>query len=291
MEILGYTIENPYYTNLQTHLLVLLKRNKEKIEEKQQYAIDMNSKEYQAATYIKTEIEKYLDNLLNTYEINYIYSLIVSSRTKYFDYSEEDSPDELAKAQEFVNELIDIIDNQFKKLNFKQDKILEKQLLQHAIPMLKRNRFNIEIKNPLLDSIRKQFSSVYKKIEIATKDLEAKYDLIDITSDEIGYLTLYFQNAIERQNQNINVLIVCSTGIGSSHLLKTRVTNNFSHFHIVGTCSAHELSEYEDQDVDLILSTVRLKNTDKPYLLVSAILNQADINLINRFIDDNYGGI
>ncbi|MDO1920809.1 hypothetical protein Q2378_27590, partial [Escherichia coli] len=59
-----------------------------------------------------------------------------------------------------------------------------------------------------------------------------------VSEDEVGYLIVHFQAAMELQIARMSVLLVCSTGIGTSHLLKIRILRGFPDRMIVDVLSA-----------------------------------------------------
>ncbi|KPR39442.1 hypothetical protein AN672_32295, partial [Citrobacter freundii] len=54
------------------------------------------------------------------------------------------------------------------------------------------------------------------------------------------------------------VLLVCSTGIGTSHLLKSRILRAFPDWTIVGVVSAGSLPSVLTDDIELVVSTINL---------------------------------
>ena len=99
-----------------------------------------------------------------------------------------------------------------------------------------------------------------------------------ISEDEISYIAVYFQAAIEEAISKKSVMIVCSTGVGTSHLLEKRVKNHFPEWNIVEVISAKHLEgKSELNHIDLIISTVKLNvSLSKPVAYVSALFNKAD---------------
>ena len=104
-----------------------------------------------------------------------------------------------------------------------------------------------------------------------------------ISEDEIAYLTVYFQSAIEEVINKKSVIIVCSSGIGTSHLLEKRIKNYFPEWNIVDVVSAKQLETVLSlKYVDLVISTVQLQiSIDKPVAYVSALFNKTDERLSN----------
>ena len=96
---------------------------------------------------------------------------------------------------------------------------------------------------------------------------------------EIGYLTLYFEKYKIHRQENKNVLLICSTGVGTSELLKVRIQQNFSSLRQV-----KKNQEFIKENVDLIFSTIRvpLKIEKIPVLLISPLLTDKDIQNINH---------
>ncbi|MBP3040652.1 hypothetical protein J9303_14265, partial [Bacillaceae bacterium Marseille-Q3522] len=110
----------------------------------------------------------------------------------------------------------------------------------------------------------------------------------NLTDEEIGYITLYFQISIEdRLPKKIPILIECSSGIGTSHLLSEKIKKMFPNLEIRKIVAQHRIKKKDYDDVELVISTVK-KNSivDKPTILVSPILNDADKQKIDQFISD-----
>ena len=49
---------------------------------------------------------------------------------------------------------------------------------------------------------------------------------ISMTEEDIGYIALHFAASLERyiMNNSLKAIIVCSSGVGTAELLKTRIT-------------------------------------------------------------------
>ena len=95
-----------------------------------------------------------------------------------------------------------------------------------------------------------------------------------VSEDEVGYLTVHFQAAMERQIARKRVLLVCSTGIGTSHLLKSRILRAFPEWTIVDVISAANLSQVLPDNIELIISVA----------YVTAFFNDADIKRVTEMV-------
>ena len=169
---------------------------------------------------------------------------------------------------------------------FTTDINLRRSLNLHIQPLLNRLEYEIIIVNPIIDQIKKEYEDTFsslKTIFLNQKDEKLK----NLSDDEIGFILIYFQNSIEKLEQPLNVLIVCTTGIGTSHLLETRIKKFFPVLNIADVISVEEVNRYNTQKIDLILTTVNISKIDIPQIVVSALLDKGDINLINEFIVNN----
>lgn len=293
-KLLGFVIENPYYINLLTHLLILLKRNKSKFAVYDiRYDIDnIDEHKYKVAQYIINKMEDEFKIELDSIETNYVYAFLISTRNDVNEVKNRQIDELEIKSSSEVELLVnEIIDEMEKELNisFSKDSRLKKSLLQHVQPMLNRIKYNVIIVNPIIEDIKDEFLNTFHTLKKIILRITKKYNLKEISDDEIGYLTVYFQNTIEKIIKRLNVLIVCTTGIGTSHLLKTRIKKNFPILNIKGVISTSEIDKYQQLDIDFILTTVNLPPTRQKQLLISALLDKGDINIIKQFIKNNYG--
>ena len=288
----NYNVENPYYINLLTHLLILLKRFDKVIYQnnfKDTTYGNVIDIELDIAKKIINEIEKEFEIKIHPNEIRYVYTFLVSSRKVRNLSVKTDNSMIGMKPSNYTKKSVDeLIVSMEKKMAipFTTDINLRRSLNLHIQPLLNRLEYEIIIVNPIIDQIKKEYEDTFsslKTIFLNQKDEKLK----NLSDDEIGFILIYFQNSIEKLEQPLNVLIVCTTGIGTSHLLETRIKKFFPVLNIADVISVEEVNRYNTQKIDLILTTVNISKIDIPQIVVSALLDKGDINLINEFIVNN----
>lgn len=79
-------------------------------------------------------------------------------------------------------------------------------------------------------------------------------------------------------------MIVCSTGIGTSLLLKSKINAKFKDkIEILDVCAMYQIKTYPEDEYDLIISTIPLE-AKKDSIVVTPLLNEDDIEQINRYL-------
>lgn len=293
-KLLDYRIGEPYYINLITHILILIKRteNGNRIYDfKDIENIDISDEfMYKVSKEMAKNIEKYFSIELEEYEIYFIYRYLVSSGAKV-PYQNSISPklddkNDL-KAGKMAKELIKIC-SEVLELDLTFDTQLYNFLILHLRPMLNRINYNISIKNPLINEINEELSEIMSLLKVIMLKVTKEFGLTSISEDEIGYIAVYFQAAMEETISKKRVIIVCSTGVGTSHLLKNRIKNHFPDWNIVDVISASHLEKNLDlSDIDLIVSTVKLRNSgklNKPIAYVTALFNKSDAKIVRELL-------
>ena len=233
---LNYKITDPYYINLVTHILILINRIK---RDKTIYSkLDLENKFYNEAFYqasikMAKDIENTFNVELNNAEIFYLYRYLASSgglkEKKHIDSIEDEYVKQIA--DEIITTCLNIFPIEF---HFNDE--LYRALLLHLRPMLNRVKYKIFIKNPILDEVKLELSELMILLKLVMSKIEIKYNLSKISEDEIAYLTVYFQSAIEEVINKKSVIIVCSSGIGTSHLLEKKNKKLFSRVEYCRCC-------------------------------------------------------
>lgn len=276
-EFLRYRIAEPYYINLITHILILIDRIQ---KDRMLYADDQvpsggSAQFYEASRRIAADIEAAFGVRFNEAEIFYLYRYLTSSGGVAVQAME--SPHDDAQARAFAEEIIQTF-RQIFPMALSFNPTLYRAMLLHIRPMLNRVQYEINIKNPLLDEMWEEFPEVMTLLRLAAAKLELERGLHPISSDEIAYLAVYFQSAIEEAVHQKSVMIVCSSGVGTSHLLEKRVKKHFPEWNIVGIVSVKQLEQSSLlASADLVLATVHLPTPpDKPVAYVSVLFNKED---------------
>lgn len=157
-------------------------------------------------------------------------------------------------------------------------------MLIHIKPLINRLNYQIRIRNPLLEDIKGELQDVWRLTQCAVNRVFSGWGERPVSEDEVGYLTVHFQAAMERQIARKRVLLVCSTGIGTSHLLKSRILRAFPDWTIVGVVSAGSLPSVLTDDIELVVSTINLPAVAMPVVYVTAFFNDADIKRVTETV-------
>ena len=109
---------------------------------------------------------------------------------------------------------------------------------------------------------------------------------LQISDDEVGFVTIYFQTAIERKKSIKRILFVCPHGIGTSSLVAAQLKRILPTNSIIETTSVLKVADKDLKDVDLIVSTIPLPKLSVPVVKVSPLLTANDMKkIMDHYID------
>ncbi|MBZ2175374.1 PRD domain-containing protein [Schnuerera sp. xch1] len=287
---LKLVIYEPYYTNLLTHLVIMINRIMsgnyiQGNSDLNDMVLVMNKELYNIATYMIREIEKKFKIKINTEEVGYVYKYLTSIGLSYDENNEKSYNGLDLPPIHFTNNLIDIV-SQMSDTNYNLRFNLYDRLLLHIKPMLNRLKYNIQVKNPLLKDFLREFQEEFLIIKVACFLICRKFKINMVIDDEVAYILSYFISEHEKIEEDIKVkaLVVCHSGYGTSQLLATRLEKTFSNIKVVDIISSNSINNSQLDEIDLIISTVDL-NIKNPHLVVSAFLSEIDKKNIENFID------
>ena len=200
------------------------------------------------------------------------------------------SADYIQNIDHQVNELIQKVSNLL-SLDLSKDNHLKLMLSNHISKMIFRLRNQIYITNPALEEIKKQYSSLFNVIWIAIRGL-SKYYEINISNEELAFIVIHFQLAIEKIVKPLNIVVICQNGIATSELIMSKLHKIFDSDAKITNINARELDFYDLSNIDLIISTIALPEVTVPVIEVSPILTKDEIESIRSFysehMTDNY---
>ncbi|WP_430534556.1 BglG family transcription antiterminator [Listeria rocourtiae] len=165
-----------------------------------------------------------------------------------------------------------------------QEEALLSGLTAHLRPALRRLDQNMRIHNPLIKTIKHDYPSLFKIVRVAFREI---YQQSDVPDEEIGYLVLHFGAALLQKNEHqvFSGLVVCSSGIGTSKMLATRLKQALPQLKDLQNVSLFEILNHRNtQHFDVIVSTIDLGKVDFEYFLVSPMLTDREISKIEVFL-------
>lgn len=289
-------IPDPYYINIITHLLILMKRVRQGqlINQEHDAIQNVHVHIFRIAVEMAANIRLHMHVEIPDSEIYYIYQHLDS--TGYRDEENLRSLDiENLKIDPEVQHYCDAMIEKMKKetgTDFSHDKHLKRYLLLHIHSMIGRITYGIDISCPLLSSVKQDCRTLFMALHKVVIELQCnKYENLVISEDEEAYLTLYFQASMEEHSiRHLRVIVVCSSGVGTSHLLMTRIQKTFPNWEILDQVAACQLKECTARydDVDLIISTVKIDQNDIviPFAYVSVLFNDSDIRNVESILEN-----
>ncbi len=193
-----------------------------------------------------------------------------------------------------VSKMIDIILKEF-NLDLRGNFDLIMQLNQHMVPLDIRLKYNIPIENPVLEEVQKNYPFAYTVAQRTAVILQEHYEK-DISENEIGYLAVIWELGLEKQKPDIepsNILIVCSSGKGSSKLLNFRYRQEFGEYiDQIKVCNLFELNDIDFKEIDYVFTTVPISEPiPVPVYEVNLFLNNEDIVQVRQILEKGTSGI
>ncbi len=282
---LKYQLGDIYYVNFCTHLMILVERIKKG------QSISKNRK--------NTEIDDFYSNVIDDIlkDLEKKFNIKINDEEKYNIYQYLASSG-LSKINDLKDMLNDIKDNKYilelvekikEEINLDIRKNVEvyQLFLIHTRSLLNRLNFKIEITNPILEDIIVNYKSLFEDIKRVKNKLSKNNILINMNDSEISYICLYYQLILENIKKKKNVLIICTSGLGTSQLLKIRINKRISNINVIDVISDADLENYNKKNIDFVISTVKIESPSIPVIYTSVLLNDEDIASIKEVIGND----
>lgn len=262
----SYSVSLSNYENLCIHLSILVQINQSvqkfvqhhtDSEYHQELGLYVTDEQVEIAEELRTEIMKYFDIIIHESEVLYI-AIHLAGKERLDSLVEVNSRLGV-KTDRIINQFLENIHKNW-GLNFKNDKQLIHNLSLHISPLIIRIESDTQKKHELRSAIKEQLSFAH----ILAYEL---YDVMftemgkGVSEDEISYIALHLELALTRMHDgNIkqNVLVICDSGRGTSELLRSMITQQFTdHIKDLNVMSdSRNLLHTDIGKYDLILSTV-----------------------------------
>lgn len=174
-------------------------------------------------------------------------------------------------------------------LPFSKRAELYEGLYKHITGLLSRIKNNVQVYNPLKETIQDSYSEIYQAIKKFTPEIERDTKK-KLSEDEICFLTIYFSTSESQFNQEMlsfyQAVVICNHGISTGKLLAANLKEYFN-IEVVAILSSEEIPFIDKVDIDLVFTTIPLQYDKKPLLMLNPILRPNDKRVIQQFLNKN----
>lgn len=279
LDQLPYSLTESSYLTLTVHIVLSIDRmlNGEYVALNNDiYNNVKDSFEHKVAAALALHLEHIYGVQFNQAEVTFITIHLRGAKRKESVEVFKDNKDE-ARIDQLIHSVA-----KYSQQDFKDWDTLSEGLKLHLIPAINRLNANIETYNPLTEMIKHKYPRLFESVHRGLSHIWPDFNFPD---SEIAFIVLHFGGAIQNQGSPFySVLVVCSSGIGTSRLLATRLQQTFSEIQKTTQASVGDLNELDSTQFDAIITTVDLDITT-PYITVNPLLPDSDINHVAAFLN------
>lgn len=278
----SFSISTLAQRNLLVHLLVALQRIKEGCyvpTDKHEIDGMEGTREFAVACDIAQELEIAFDVALPPEEIAYIAIHLASKQMR----PPEDEGSNIVIGDDVwrvVSDMLELV-NQIFYFDFRNNLELRMNLARHIVPLSYRLKYNMTLKNPLLDEVRERYPLAWSMAVESSATLIDAYGRVP-SDDEVGYIAMSFALALERDRTHADgksILIVCASGVGTAKLLEHLYEREFGQWlSNIMTCDQAHVMDVDFSTIDYVFTTVPLEgHLPVPVREVNAFLDETEI--------------
>ena len=238
--------------------------------------LDVGSLQYQMADHIVRQVESVFGVSLPEAEHYYIEVHIGARSSEAAASSTRDAVIEfmcMSTIAEVSREL---------GVDLTHDTHLYDRLLRHVLGSVYRKQAGLLLENPLRDELLEGYAEHAAIVRRALDD-NGLSQLMEIPDDEVTYVLLHFEAALvgdgSERMRHANVVVVCSTGVGTAELLAAELRRSFDVNIIANVPSHRARGLVGDVGIDLVVSTVEL-DVSVPCVVVRPIPREDDMDRI-----------
>lgn len=285
--VMCYKLSDSAYIGLIVHLALGLERFKkaEKIEIAADFLAELkNKREYKIADIICAKVAEVFQVAMPEAETGYIAMHIIGSRNQYSEQNKNVNVIDNFQLVQLTRQMLKIAEQETGAQLMHNEKLMI-DLVHHLGPSISRLKMHMEIRNPLLKEMQKEYPALMKVSKACAVVLESALGLA-LPEAEIAYIAMHIGAAIEsnhKDDRKYTIAIACPTGMGTSKLLAANIKKEYPHLKIAATVSALQISEEKlrREKIDLLVSTVAIR-IDFPIVVVNSLLLAKDKQLLDE---------
>lgn len=245
-----------------------------------------NDKEWYYAVDLAGMLEGAFNIPFTKSEIGYLSIHLLSA-----NLTNDKLPDTFSEIREQINEgLLEHIIAWVNKLDQKFNTKLEmdidfiSSLALHIKPLLKRIKFKMNLVNPWVKSLKEEHQKAYEMAIILAQDIQKEFNK-PITENEVAYLAMHIGGALEKERavEQIQTVIICASGIGTSNFLKARLKKIYPQLKVVDILPYFS-TEMKNIESELIISTIPIDVNNQSIVQVSPLLTEQDQEKIELYL-------
>lgn len=229
---------------------------------------------------IRTELEHHFNVRVPEEEIGYITQHILGAQKNH------ESTDEHSLYGKLAKQIVMRVEQQLGYPLQRADEIVQ-GLAIHLKPAMYRAKFQLETRNPLLDQLEREYGPLLQMVGKITEEVLAPYQ-IRFGPDEIGYILIHIGSGLQERlavPRKKRVAIVCSSGLGTSAILRRKMEALFPQVDIAGEYSYAESRKITAEEADAVLTIIEIRHDlPVPWLKVSPLLPPPDQERVGAFL-------
>lgn len=167
-------------------------------------------------------------------------------------------------------------------------KNLEISLTTHLLSTYHRVKYNISYKHPNLKQIEVEYHQLFSLTRYSVYYFE-KFISTHLSDDEIALIALYFGSELRKleektfENEKPDVIVVCSSGIGTSIFLEQQLRSRYPSIKFSSPMNVLQYESSSLSGVKLVISTIDLHERKQiPVIQVPAIPDILEWNCITQ---------
>lgn len=167
------------------------------------------------------------------------------------------STDEALINRIISNTVDDVIENFAIEIDYS---LFTKDIRLHIKHLINRMLFDIRLNNEISYDMKQRFPFAYELSKVLGENITKEIGL-DVSEQELGFLTIYFSIYLEQLEQELNeisnIAIVTDYGLSTLKLLKNNLYKVFGSNINITTIEKVEFNEHVVNDYELIISTTK----------------------------------
>lgn len=249
------------------------------ITEAQDLSLIDGRPEFLVAIDIAHFIEDKLALHINQYEINQIAIQLICKRS-----TSGLKPTTNPEILKLVNQIFKEIGNQT-LLSFNNSSFISTFCL-YVENALIRNFYKEKVRNPFYSTMQSYTPLGYECALIASSVI-CDYTHQSLSRSELAFFAIIFHKAIYNQEfKKKSTLLICGLGGGTGSLCKATILESFQNqIDIKKVINYYNIYDEDLSTYDLVISTAPIhKNLSIPYINISPLINQDDLNQIKSYL-------